>query len=36
MIAGDLPPSSNVNGVRFLAAVIATIRPIFTLPVKKI
>ena len=33
---GDLPPSSRVAGIRFLAAAAATMRPTAVLPVKAI
>src|SRR5262245_60457531 len=35
MIAGDLPLSSRVTGVRFWAAAVATLRPTAVEPVKK-
>ncbi|MNQ89052.1 hypothetical protein D3C85_1043460 [compost metagenome] len=34
MMVGDLPPSSNVSGVRFCAAAAITRRPTLGLPVK--
>ena len=34
MIAGDLPPSSSVTGVRFAAAACITMRPTPVEPVK--
>lgn len=36
IIAGHLPPSSRIHGVRFLAASVATILPTNVLPVKQI
>ena len=36
IMAGLLPPSSKVVGVKFSAAALATILPILTLPVKNI
>lgn len=36
MITGHLPPSYKIQGVRFLAASIATNRPVAVEPVKQI